>query len=106
MLLKYKSGKIYQGEVDDTGKPSGRGVMCYPDGRRYEGDFRDGAASGKGSLLFANGNFYRGEFQQGKMHGTGRMTYYDGTEYTGQWANNAIINDAEAWRLNPDRKES
>lgn len=104
MILKYRSGKIYQGEVDPQGLPSGWGIMCYTDGRRYEGHFANGKAQGQGTMMFSNGNVYKGEFSGGKMHGHGTMTYYDGTQYAGQWAENAIINDAQAWQWNPDHK--
>ena len=44
----------YQGQVKD-GKPNGLGVIIYPDGRKYEGEFKDGKIW-KGITYDKNGN--------------------------------------------------
>jgi hypothetical protein len=53
------------------GKPHGRGVAVYNDGKRYEGDWKDGFFHGKGKLIYADESFYDGEFNEGGMEGEG-----------------------------------
>ena len=41
----------------------GKGTMVWPDGSRYDGDFKCGKIEGKGKKEFANGNRYVGEWK-------------------------------------------
>lgn len=41
--------------------------------------------SGKGVLIWENGSKYEGEFQHGKMHGLGKEVNDEGVEYKGTW---------------------
>lgn len=40
----------------------GKGVMNWPNGERFEGDFKMGKISGKGTKYYNNGNKYTGEW--------------------------------------------
>jgi len=40
----------------------GRGTQQWPDGAKYEGDWRDGMAQGRGTFHHANRDLYTGEF--------------------------------------------
>jgi len=39
---------VYKGEVEN-GVPNGQGTLTSPDGRKYEGDFKDGKYHGQGT---------------------------------------------------------
>jgi hypothetical protein len=62
-------------------------VMTFPNGERYEGEFKDGLFQGWGVYVFQNGDRYEGEFQADKMSGAGTMTYDNGNVYKGQFLN-------------------
>ena len=49
----------------------GKGVEQWPDGKRYEGDFKQGKKDGQGTFEWPNGNKYIGSWQSGKQHGFG-----------------------------------
>lgn len=53
---------------------SGKGVMTWPDGKRYEGTFFEDKKHGIGEFHWPNGNIYSGGWQYGKMHGQGTIT--------------------------------
>lgn len=40
----------------------GLGIMFWPDGTKYEGQFKNDCQSGFGRKLFSNGEFYIGHF--------------------------------------------
>jgi len=91
---------------------NGNGVYIYPDGTRYEGDFKDGKRHGfgDGTLIMGggyryegywendkphgrglqtrdNGEIYNGEFQRGKRHGRGEYKWPSGNRHIGEWQN-------------------
>lgn len=43
----------------------GRGKQNWPDGSKYEGEWRDGVAHGIGHIHHPNGDQYEGEFVNG-----------------------------------------
>lgn len=49
----------------------GKGVENWKDGRRYEGDFKNGKKDGEGTFDWPNGNKYVGSWRSGKQHGVG-----------------------------------
>ena len=73
------------------GKMAGNGLMLYShkDGRRYDGQYKDGRKHGDGTYVWANGNVYVGRWFEGKMHGQGTLTFPDGASYEGEWKDGA-----------------
>lgn len=66
----------------------GRGTESWSDGRRYEGDFKNGKKDGEGTFIWPNGNKYIGSWRADKQHGIG--IYYsakDGSKKQGEWVN-------------------
>ena len=44
---------------------NGHGVLTWPDGQRYEGEFKDGNSNGHGVYTWPDGQRYEGEFKDG-----------------------------------------
>lgn len=86
-LLSYmkptESG--YIGEVNEEGKPHGRGRFLYVNGDIYEGQWSDGERHGKGRQRFIAGDVYEGDWIYGIMEGKGKYTYSAGDVYEGDW---------------------
>jgi hypothetical protein len=103
-------GERYEGQIaKDSGKRQGKGVLRWPNGNayggewvdgamcgdgqffhavegdRYSGGFKDDKKHGEGKYTFANGNSYSGQFAFDKRHGTGRYSWMCGDEYDGEW---------------------
>merc|ERR1712100_490914 len=102
--------------LDDDGKPifqstytgayvanlkDGEGVFEYPDGSKYQGNWRHDKRHGDGVYWYANGDIYSGEWKFGTKHGRGTFihaesnakligTYVDGKYVKGKW----VMSDA------------
>jgi hypothetical protein len=50
---------IYKGDVEN-GKPSGLGVITFPDGSRFVGEYKYVEKNGQGSFTFSWGGKYEG----------------------------------------------
>ena len=50
------------------------GIFSWPDGRRYEGDYKDDKKDGNGVFSWNDGRKYEGQWANGKQHGEG--THY------------------------------
>lgn len=48
------------------------GIMSWPDGSKYEGDFINGKMEGSGTKTFANGNKWTGAWKNNLQHGQGQ----------------------------------
>ena len=55
----------YNGQVVN-GEPSGLGVIYYPNGNMYIGEWKDGKRNGQGTYTFQEGSRYEGEWKDGK----------------------------------------
>ena len=76
------SAALDRGQYRD-GSKHGRGNVVWPDGRRYEGEWRQAKEHGKGA---AAGTRYEGESRDGKRHGRGTYVFSDGGHYEGALA--------------------
>lgn len=78
--------KYYRGDVQ-SGVFTGRGVLVYSNGDRYEGQMRNGRPNGRGTFInVANSERYSGDFRNGEFYGRGNYTYKNGATYQGQFA--------------------
>lgn len=74
----------------------------FPDGSRYEGQWKDGQKHGKGCFTYAPdgdtyGDTYDGEWLHGKAHGHGTYTSKQ-SRYVGEWQDDAKHGQAtETW---------
>ena len=46
-----ESHPIYKGDVEN-GKPSGLGVITFPDGSKFVGEYKDGEKNGQGNMTY------------------------------------------------------
>ncbi len=77
-LTNYEVGK---------GKKSGKGVLEWSDGSRYEGDVKNGMRNGQGKYTYANGDIYLGGWKDDMMHGKGIYRFKNGDMYEGDYMN-------------------
>jgi len=63
---------VYVGDVDDRGRPHGRGKYYYTDGGTYDGQFKSGVPHGVGTEKIFDGatseslGSYEGQFEKGQ----------------------------------------
>ena len=82
---KYPNGDRYEGEWKD-GVPNGNGKMTYASGGIYIGNWLSGNKHGEGKMTYANGDCYEGNWSYNNKQGNGKMTYTSGDIYIGNWA--------------------
>ncbi|NXC12384.1 ALS2 protein, partial [Corythaeola cristata] len=76
-----------------SGKPHGRGILKWADGRMYSGTFRTGLEDGYGEYRVPNkalnkDDHYVGYWKEGKMYGHGVYSYATGEVYEGCFQDN------------------
>ena len=86
--LALQSGCI-TGDCED-----GKGTYAYPDGSKYDGQFRAEMPDGWGTWYYPGGERYIGSFADGLPHGRGTFFDQDGTETTGEWEEGDYIGQA------------
>jgi hypothetical protein len=60
----YENGDKYVGEINEREEPHGKGTMCWKNGRRYEGHWKNGKKNGLGVEYGANGALnFNGEWR-------------------------------------------
>lgn len=83
--FKFKNGSRYIGEAKEDKTLEGKGVMFYPEGSIYYGEYKDGSASGEGVFINPQMGNYKGRFANNKAEGYGLFTFKSGSIYKGQW---------------------
>lgn len=82
--LDADDGYIYEGTIQN-GLRHGLGILGYPTGELYVGNFYEGKENGFGSLYDLTGKLvYQGDFENGKMSGKGSFFYSNGDYYEGE----------------------
>jgi len=74
----------------------GNGVLAYPDGSKYEGQFANGKPNGYGAFFYPNypnSDKYVGNFLNGVKHGTGTLYKSTGGTQTGQWREGEYVGE-------------
>ena len=88
----WKEGELdYEGDVDENGKPHGRGKGMFSSNNVYEGEWKNGLRHGKGTDESDNGSSYDGQWKHDKRNGKGITitTHTDGSvEYDGEFKGN------------------
>jgi len=65
----------------------GAGVLNWPDGRKYVGQFYHGVFEGDATMVWPDGRSFVGQYHENKKHGQGEFAWPDGRKYTGTWKN-------------------
>ena len=87
----WPDGRHYDGYWKD-GKFHGLGVHTWPNGGKYVGQYKFGLKHGYGVYIWADGSKYEGQFAHGKRHGKGVQMSANGTIYhDGIWKDDAPI---------------
>lgn len=68
----------------------GNGVMLYPSGARYVGEFRNGTREGWGVCYFSDGSNYQGNWINDRPDGPGVKILSDGTIKKGYWKRGSL----------------
>ena len=68
-----------------------RGVYTYPDGTRYEGEWKNGKRYGQGIQIKPDGRKHIGEWKDGRRHGPGVEIHPDGTKLFGEWEDGKYV---------------
>ena len=64
---------LYNGELDESKKINGQGLIYFINGKKLEGNFMDGKLNGFGKYTDENGTFYEGNFDHGELNGEGKI---------------------------------
>lgn len=83
-------GCSYEGE-HTNGIPHGSGIMIFPNGNVYEGQFKFGKKDGFGEEDLIGGGKYIGEYKNDFFHGTGTCYYKTGNIVSGAWSNSVLV---------------
>lgn len=83
-VMIFPDGGKYEGDFKN-GLRHGYGLMAFNTSDRYKGDWKNGVPDGNGSLFYNEGEYYEGEFKNGLRHGTGTITSPTDNRYTGEW---------------------
>ncbi|CAJ1330625.1 unnamed protein product [Effrenium voratum] len=81
---KAKSAQPGPAPVAAASDGDGYNYKVFPDGSRYEGQWKDGLKHGKGRFIYPDGDVYDGEWSDGKAHGHGTYTSKQ-SKYVGEW---------------------
>ncbi|XP_033866344.3 alsin-like [Acipenser ruthenus] len=92
----YKDSRLKDATYEGrwlAGKPNGKGVLKWQDGRMYTGTFKNGLEDGFGEYIVPNKaldkeDHYQGHWKEGKMHGYGTYKYATGEVYEGSFQDN------------------
>ncbi|XP_028924631.1 alsin isoform X2 [Ornithorhynchus anatinus] len=92
----YKASRLKEATYEGrwlSGKPHGRGVLKWTDGKTYSGMFRNGLEDGYGEYKVPNKalnkeDHYVGYWKEGKMCGQGVYSYATGEVYEGYFQEN------------------
>jgi hypothetical protein len=83
----------------NRGNRTGKGVMLWKNGNRYEGEWTNEGANGKGKFTYSNGSWEEGVFLNGRLNGQGK--YYNAeNKYTesGNYSHGVLVgNSVTLW---------
>ncbi|EQA46194.1 MORN repeat protein [Leptospira broomii serovar Hurstbridge str. 5399] len=83
-VMSYPDGNEYKGEFL-LRKGHGNGEFRSQKGERYFGEWSWGKKNGYGIYSYANGDVYEGHFSANVKEGFGAFSWKGGVRYIGQW---------------------
>ncbi len=87
---KDGEGRMYKGQWTRAKNRTkdGLGIQLWPDGSKYEGQWKQGKSNGYGRMTHANGDIYEGNWVNDKANGHGIFVDTSGARYEGAWRDN------------------
>lgn len=86
----FPDGKVFEGHFKNA-KAEGTGTVTYPAGKKiksFTGHFKAGKRDGKGTVVYADGKRFEGMYRNGKRDGKGTIYGPDGKVLKqGTWVN-------------------
>ena len=79
---RWPDGRVYQGAFKND-LPNGDGVLSLVNGDKYSGNFVGGLYDGSGIYTWSSGKEYLGDFTRGISKGQGTIKFVNGDEYRG-----------------------
>eukprot|EP00759_Apiculatamorpha_spiralis_P009900 PhF_6_TR16985/c0_g1_i1/m.25688 len=83
----------------------GQGVLKYPTGDIYDGNWRFGKRHGSGTLSLVTGYMYQGEWKDDKIQGSGRETFGRKWAVIGQYENELPSGKGQIWYAPTDHRK-
>jgi hypothetical protein len=87
-LTGGERGKVYSGQwrlKNNVLVKDGFGVLKWPDGSSYVGQFADDYMSGSGRMIQCTGDVYEGQWRNNQANGQGKFVDTAGSTYKGEW---------------------
>lgn len=82
----YDDGRVYSGQRDGKGHINGNGLMTWPNGDSYDGNWKKGEMDGEGTYVYATAGFsYSGQWKKGNICGHGVFRFNNGNVMEGEW---------------------
>ncbi len=95
---KFK-GFVHSGQYLN-GKRHGYGTFKYPNGSKYEGQFKNDLKEGQGTMSWGNGNKHTGSYINGKRNGYGSFIFKSGKRYIGHFKNDKYSGEGTLYEVN------
>lgn len=95
----WPNGNRYEGEFRRNGDFHGYGIYTWANGERYEGQWHNDERTGYGTYTWPSGSRYEGEYRDGKPHGYGTYTRPDGQRFRGQWRHGCFGERNGTWAV-------
>ena len=86
----WPNGDKYNGNWKNQ-KPHGLGTFIWVNGTKYIGDWEFGIQNGQGTVTWTNGDKYIGGRKNGKADGQGTFIFANGITQSGEWKNGNFI---------------
>ena len=85
--IESKDGRVCEGSwAKINGKLIGVGIISFPGGTTYQGEWLEHEPHGYGVATSELGTVFEGEFNLGEKHGYGSLTEPDGKRQVGCWS--------------------
>ena len=68
-----------------------QGTEKWDNGRKYNGEWKNGKRHGEGTYTMSDGSKYEGQWEDSIPHGEGTYTFADGKIDKGIWKNGELI---------------